>query len=66
MQLALAGQQSVNQTRDRNQGGPETCSETRGPVMKLYFLYLLIASIALLAHLGARKQIETETEKAPV
>jgi len=34
--------------------------------MKLYFLYLLIASIAMLAHLGARKQAETETEKAPV
>ena len=34
--------------------------------MKLYFLYLLIASIAMLAHLGARKRAETETEKAPV
>ena len=34
--------------------------------MKLYFLYLLIAAIATLAHLGARKQAETENEEAPV
>ena len=34
--------------------------------MKLYFLYLLIASIATMAHLGARKSAETETEKVPV
>ena len=32
--------------------------------MKLYFLYLLIASIAMLAHLGARKA-DTETDKTP-
>jgi hypothetical protein len=32
--------------------------------MKLYFLYLLIASIALLAHLGARRNAETKAEKA--
>lgn len=32
--------------------------------MKLYFLYLLIASIAMLAHLGARKT-ETEIDKTP-
>jgi len=32
--------------------------------MKLYFLYLLIAAIALLAHLGARRNPETQTEKA--
>ena len=32
--------------------------------MKLYFLYLLIAAIALLAHLGARQQASSETEKA--
>lgn len=34
--------------------------------MKLYFLYLLIATIAMLAHLGARKTAETESDKAPV
>jgi Na+-transporting methylmalonyl-CoA/oxaloacetate decarboxylase gamma subunit len=36
--------------------------------MKLYFLYLLIAAIAMMAHLGARKSAttETETENAPV
>ena len=31
--------------------------------MKLYFLYLLIATIALLAHLGARRNAASETEK---
>jgi hypothetical protein len=30
--------------------------------MKLYFLYLLIATIALLAHLGARRNAEAEAE----
>ena len=34
--------------------------------MKLSFLYLLISAIALLAHLGARKNAATESEKAPV
>ena len=34
--------------------------------MKLYFLYLLIATIAVLAHLGARKSAETEPEQAPL
>ena len=34
-----------------------------GP-MKLYFLYLLIAAIALLAHLGARRNAATEADKA--
>ena len=38
----------------------------RGPVMKLYFLYLLIAAIAMLSHLGARKSEETEPDKAPL
>jgi hypothetical protein len=33
-----------------------------GP-MKLYFLYLLIASIATLAHFGARAKTDTETDK---
>jgi hypothetical protein len=32
--------------------------------MKLYFLYLLIASIAMLAHLGARRNTENKTDKA--
>ena len=32
--------------------------------MKLYFLYLLIAAIALLAHLGARADAEAEADKA--
>jgi hypothetical protein len=32
--------------------------------MKLYFLYLLIAAIAVLAHLGARRQTQAEAEKA--
>jgi hypothetical protein len=32
--------------------------------MKLYFLYLLIATIALLAHLGARRNAEAEAKKA--
>jgi hypothetical protein len=32
--------------------------------MKLYFLYLLIATIALLAHLGARRNPETPAKKA--
>jgi len=32
--------------------------------MKLYFLYLLITAIALLAHLGARRDAEAEIEKA--
>ena len=35
-----------------------------GP-MKLYFLYLLIASIAMLAHFGARAKSETKSDKAP-
>ena len=34
--------------------------------MKLYFLYLLIATIAMLAHLGARKSARTEPDKAPL
>ena len=33
-----------------------------GP-MKLYFLYLLIASIATLAHFGARANSETKSDK---
>ena len=33
-----------------------------GP-MKLYFLYLLIASIAMLAHFGARASSETKSDK---
>ena len=33
-----------------------------GP-MKLYFLYLLIASIAMLAHFGARANSETKSDK---
>jgi hypothetical protein len=32
--------------------------------MKLYFLYLLIAAIATLAHLGARRDAATKTEEA--
>jgi hypothetical protein len=32
--------------------------------MKLYFLYLLIATIAMLAHLGARKNAAIEADKA--
>jgi hypothetical protein len=32
--------------------------------MKLYFLYLLISAIALLAHIGARRNPETQAEKA--
>ena len=31
--------------------------------MKLYFLYLLIAAIALLSHLGARRNAEAEAKK---
>ena len=34
--------------------------------MKLYFLYLLIATIAMLAHLGARKSAEVEPDKTPL
>jgi hypothetical protein len=33
--------------------------------MKLSFLYLLISAIALLAHLGARKNAAAEAEKTP-
>jgi hypothetical protein len=32
--------------------------------MKLYFLYLLIASIAMMAHVGARKAATSENDKA--
>lgn len=32
--------------------------------MKLYFLYLLIAAIATLAHLGARRNAAAGTEDA--
>jgi len=32
--------------------------------MKPYFLYLLIAAIAFLAHLGARQNAKAEAEKA--
>jgi hypothetical protein len=32
--------------------------------MKLYFLYLLIASIILLAHLGARRNAKTDSKNA--
>jgi hypothetical protein len=34
--------------------------------MKLYFLYLLVSAIAILAHLGARKAAQAETEQTPV
>ena len=34
--------------------------------MKLYFLYLLIATIAFLSHLGARRNAEAAAEKADV
>jgi hypothetical protein len=34
--------------------------------MKLYFLYLLITTIAMLAHLGARQNAETDRDSAPV
>ena len=32
--------------------------------MKLYFLYLLIAAIALLAHLGARQAPDPQADEA--
>jgi hypothetical protein len=32
--------------------------------MKLYFLYLLITSIAVLAHLGARRNAQTKADEA--
>ena len=34
--------------------------------MKLYFLYVLIAAIAVMAHVGARKNAATDTDKIPV
>jgi len=34
--------------------------------MKLYLLYLLITAIAVLAHLGARKSVDSESDKAAV
>jgi hypothetical protein len=34
--------------------------------MKLYLLYLLITAIAVLAHLGARKSVESESDKAAI
>jgi hypothetical protein len=33
--------------------------------MKLYLLYLLIATIAMLSHLGARRAAKPSAEKAP-
>ncbi len=33
--------------------------------MKLYFLCLLMATIAMLAHLGARKSAKSDTDKLP-
>jgi hypothetical protein len=32
--------------------------------MKLYFLYLLITTIAVLAHLGARRNAEIKSDEA--
>ena len=32
--------------------------------MKLYFLYLLIAAIALMAHFGARQTPDTQADEA--
>jgi hypothetical protein len=34
--------------------------------MKLALLYLLIATIAMLAHIGAQQTAKTETDEAPV
>ena len=34
--------------------------------MKLYFLYLLISAIAILAHLGARQNAKAEAQKTPL
>ena len=34
--------------------------------MKLYFLYLLVSAIAILAHLGARQNAETDAQKTPL
>ena len=34
--------------------------------MKLYLLYLLMTVIAVLAHLGARQTVESETDKAAI
>jgi hypothetical protein len=34
--------------------------------MKLYFLYVLIAAIALLSHLGARRNAAAATDEADV
>ena len=68
MRTAQAGQQSVNQRGIGTKGGPENLFQKpgRGPAMKLYFLYVLIAAIAVMAHVGARKSAATETDKVPV
>ena len=34
--------------------------------MKLYFLYLLVSAIAIMAHLGARKTAQAEAEETIV
>jgi hypothetical protein len=34
--------------------------------MKLYFLYLLVSAIAILAHLGARQNAKAEAQKTPL
>jgi hypothetical protein len=34
--------------------------------MKLYLLYVLVSAIAILAHLGARQNIEAEAQKTPL
>ena len=34
--------------------------------MKLYLLYLLMSAIAVMAHLGARQTVESETDKAAI
>jgi hypothetical protein len=66
MQSAQAGQQNVNQHRDRNQGRTRNLFGNKGPVMKLYFLYLLVSAIAILAHLGARQNAEADAQKTPI
>jgi hypothetical protein len=60
--------QNINHLQDRNWGPTETlvvaaCWET---VMKLSLLYLLITTIAMLAHFGAHQPAKSPADEATI
>jgi len=60
--------QNINHEQDRNRGLAETlvAAVCRGTTMKLSLLYLLITTIAILAHFGARRTAKSPADDASI